>query len=153
MVQNAIRANVKQTDKNKYSWFGTSMLMYNIARHWNSKWCNKSKRKTNSQKQIRPLSLNEYYSQINIAMYKIVNDICPDNLKNHIAYTSEFNSRDTRSSTSVQFYIPKPNCELLRRSFMYSGAAIWNGVPCDVKAAIIANSFKSRYLKWRKLRN
>ena len=40
-------------------------------------------------------------------MYKIVNNICPDYLKNHIAYTSEFNSRGTRSSTSVQFYIPK----------------------------------------------
>ena len=88
-----------------------------------------------------------------IVMYKIVNNICPDYLKIHIAYTSEFNSRDTRSSTSVQFYIPKPNCELLRRSFMYSGAAIWNSLPCDVKAAISTNSFKSRYLKCRKLRN
>ena len=33
---------------------------------------------------------------------------------------------------------------------MYSGAAIWNSLPCDVKAAISANSFKSRYLQWRK---
>ena len=86
-------------------------------------------------------------------MYTIVNDLCPDYLKNHIAYTSEFNSKYTRSSTSVQFYIPKPNYELFRRSFMYSGTAIWNSLPCDVKAAISANSFKSRYLKWRKLRN
>ena len=39
--------------------------------------------------------------QKSIAMYKIVNNICPDYLKNHIAYTSEFNSRDTRSPTSV----------------------------------------------------
>jgi len=49
-----------------------------------------------------------------IAMYKRVNNICPDYLYNHIAYTSEFNSRDTRSSISVQFYITKPNCELFR---------------------------------------
>ena len=86
-------------------------------------------------------------------MYKIVNKIYPDYLKNHIAYTSEFNTRDTRSSTSVQFYIAKPNYELFQRSFMYSGAAIWNSLPCDVKAAISANSFKSRNFKWRKLRN
>ena len=86
-------------------------------------------------------------------MYTIVNDICPDYLKNHIAYTSVFNSRDTRSSTSVQFYIPQPNYELFRRSFMYSGTAIWNSLTCDVKAAISANSFKRRYLKWRKLGN
>ena len=82
-------------------------------------------------------------------MYTIVNDLCPDYLKNHIAYTSESNSRDIRSSSSVQFYIPKPTYELFRRSFMYSGAAIWNSLPCDVKAAISANSFKRRYLKWR----
>ena len=86
-------------------------------------------------------------------MYKIVNDICPGYHKHYIAYTSGFISRDTRSSTSVQFYITKPNCELFRRSFMYSGAAIWNSLPCDGKAAISANSFKSRFLKWRKLRN
>ena len=86
-------------------------------------------------------------------MYKIVNNIYPDYLKNHIAYTSEFNSRYTKSSTSVQFYIPKPNCKLFRRSCMYSVAAIWNSLPCDVKTAIYATSFKSRYLKWRKLSN
>jgi len=88
-----------------------------------------------------------------IAMYKIENNICPDYHKNHKAYTSEFNSRDTRSSISVQFYIPKPNSELFRRSFMYSVVVIWNGLPYDVNAAISANSFKSRYLKWRQLRN
>ena len=86
-------------------------------------------------------------------MYKIENNICPDYHKNHKAYTSEYNSRDTRSSTSVQFYIPKPNCELFRRSFLYAGDVIWSSRPCDVKAAISANSFKSHYLKWRQLRN
>ena len=82
-------------------------------------------------------------------MYTIVNNIWPDFLNNRIAYTSAFNSKDIRSSSSVQFYIPQPNCELFRRSFMYSGTAIWNSLPCDVKAAISANSFKRRYLKWR----
>jgi len=46
-------------------------------------------------------------------MYKIENNICPDYLNNHIAYTSEFNSRDNRSATSVQFYIPKSNCDMI----------------------------------------
>ena len=67
-------------------------------------------------------------------MYKIVNNICRD-YKNHTVYSTEFNSRDTRSSTSV---LPKT------KSFMYSGAAIWNSLPCDVKTVISANSFKSR---------
>ena len=53
----------------------------------------------------------------------------------------------------IQFYTPKPNSELFRRSFMYAGAAIWNSRPCDVRAAISANSCKSHYLKLRKLRN
>ena len=67
LVKNAIRAMVRQTagfgtkcnkskrktnSQNKYSWFGTTRLMYYIARHWKSKWCNKSKRKTKSQNKL-----------------------------------------------------------------------------------------------------
>jgi len=32
-----------------------------------------------------------------------------------------------------QLYTPKPNCELFRKSFMYSGAVIWNSLLIHVK--------------------
>ena len=56
-------------------------------------------------------------------MYRIINNICPDYLKNYVSYTSDISCRDTRSTNCNQLYTPKPNCELFRKSFMYSGAA------------------------------
>ena len=43
------------------------------------------------------------------------------------------------------------HCELFRKSFMYSGAVIWNSLPIHVKNATSINTFKSLYLKWKRL--
>ena len=59
-------------------------------------------------------------------MYRIINNICPDYLINYVSYTSDILCRDTRSTNCNQLNTPKPNCELFRKSYMYSGAAIWN---------------------------
>ena len=51
--------------------------------------------------------------------------MCPDYLKNYVS--------DTRSTNCNQLYTPKPSCELFRKSFMYSGAAIWNSFTLHVE--------------------
>ena len=84
-------------------------------------------------------------------MYRIINNICPDYLKNYDSYTSDVSCRDTRSTNCNQLYTPKPNCELFHKSFMYSGAAIWNSLPLHVKHATSVNTFKCLYLKWKRL--
>ena len=40
---------------------------------------------------------------------------------------------------------------LTAKSFMYSGAAIWNYLPLHVKTATSVNTFKCLYLKWKRL--
>ena len=40
--------------------------------------------------------------------------------------------RHTRSTKCNQLYTPKPNCKLFRKSFIYSGATIWNSLPLHV---------------------
>ena len=47
--------------------------------------------------------------------------------------TSDVSCRDTRSTNCNQLYTPKLNCELFRKSFMYSGSAIWNSLPYMLK--------------------
>ena len=47
-----------------------------------------------------------------ILMYRIINNICPDYLKNYVSYTSDILCRDTRSTNCNQLYTSKPNCEL-----------------------------------------
>ena len=53
---------------------------------------------------------------------------------------------------TVTIYTPKPNCELFHKSFMYSGAAIWNSLPLRVKNATSVNTFKCLYLKMEMLK-
>ena len=84
-------------------------------------------------------------------MYRIINNICPDYLKNSVSYTSDISCRHTRSTNCNQLYTPKPNCELFRKSFMYSGAAIWNSLPQHAKNATSVNTLKCLYLKWKRL--
>ena len=76
-----------------------------------------------------------------ILMYRIINNICPDYLKNYVSYTSDVSCRDTRSTKCNQLYTQKPNGEIFRKSFMYSGAAIWNSLPLHVKNASSVNTF------------
>ena len=56
-----------------------------------------------------------------ILMYWIINTICPDYVKKRVSYTSDVSCRVTRSTNCNQLYTPKPNCELFRKSFIYSG--------------------------------
>ena len=75
-------------------------------------------------------------------MYRIINNICSYYLKKIVAYTSDISCRDTRSTNCNQLYMPKPNCELFRKSFMYTGDAIWNSLHLHVKNATLVNTFK-----------
>ena len=84
-----------------------------------------------------------------ILMYWIINNICPKLKKKYVSYTSDKSCRDTRSTKCNQLYKQNHNCELFRKSFMYSGAAIGNSLPLHVKHATSVNTFKSLYLKWK----
>jgi len=68
-------------------------------------------------------------------MYRIINNICPDYLKNYVSYSSDTSCRHTSFTNFNQLYTPTPNCELFRKSLMYSGAAIWNSLPLHIKNA------------------
>ena len=45
-------------------------------------------------------------------------------------------------SSSQRFYVNLPNSELFKRSFLYSGAMLWNNLPELVKNAASLNNFK-----------
>ena len=82
-------------------------------------------------------------------MYRIIN-ICPDYLKNYVSNTSDVSCRDTRSTNCNQLYTPKPNCELSCHSCTLE---VSYGIlsPLHVKHATWVNTFKSLYLKWKRL--
>jgi len=84
-------------------------------------------------------------------LYITINNICPEYLKkntmSHILLTYHVDILDLLSITN---YI-RQNLTANRKSCMYLGAAIWNSLTLHVKNATSANTFKSLYLKWKRL--
>ena len=84
---------------------------------------------------------------------RVVYHVCgnaPDYLKNDFVLTSEIHSRLLRSSSNCQLYTPRPNTELFRNSFIFSGTSIGNFIHEYIKTALSVKHFKSLYLRWYK---
>ena len=81
-----------------------------------------------------------------VLLYKIFNNLSPDYLRNTFTLTSNIHDRTLRSTSQFQLYSPKPNSELFRKSFVYSGSVIWNNLPYYVKNASSVIQFKRLYL-------
>ena len=82
-----------------------------------------------------------------ILMYKTLNGLAPNYLNDKYSYRNETTMRTLRSTSSNFLYIPKPSCELFRKSFVHSGATIWNNLPPDIRSAPSLSIFKSLYLR------
>ena len=54
--------------------------------------------------------------------------------------TNPYNLRNRE----VNFYLPKPHTENLKKSFRYSGPKLWNTLPLEVKTAGSLSKFKKR---------
>ena len=53
----------------------------------------------------------------------------------------------TRSACSLKVIVPKPNLECFKKSFKYSGAHVWNGLPDYLHNASSLDNFKLLYKK------
>jgi hypothetical protein len=81
-----------------------------------------------------------------IMMYKVCNKIAPDYLQQKFTYVSDIHSKNLRSQVLNSIYVPKPNLEISRKTFTYSGSKIWNSLPDTVKNASTVQEFKAKYL-------
>lgn len=75
-------------------------------------------------------------------MYKIVNGMSPRYLNEMFVPLNEAHGHNLRNS-EVDVKIPLPKSEYLKRSFTYSGAVLWNGLPSMIKTANSVNIFKN----------
>ncbi len=76
-------------------------------------------------------------------MYKIMNGLLPDKLKQLFKYVSYVSCRETRSSISLDLYIYKLRLELTKKSFFFHGAVLWNNLPDHVRNAPSLEIFKT----------
>ena len=80
-----------------------------------------------------------------LLMNKSKNELAPEYLSNLIVSANNKESYDTRFSSSDNFLVPKPNTELYKSSFSFSGPKVWNSLPSEIKTSKIVFEFKNSY--------
>ena len=74
-------------------------------------------------------------------VYKSLNQICPEYMTQLFNYQSN-STYKMRSETQKMLALPKVNCELFRKSLIYSGAVLWNQLPLAIHTAKSLSWFK-----------
>ena len=76
-------------------------------------------------------------------MFNVTNKKAPKYLTEMFAKVEEVNPYNLRNN-EVNFYLPRPHTESLRKSFRYSGPNLWNALPLEVKTADTLSEFKRK---------
>ena len=80
--------------------------------------------------------------QLAISVFKSLNNLYPESLKNMFKPTSGVHSYNVRGASN-NIFVPRPRTEAAKRAFRYRGAVMWNGLENVLKDEINLNSFKS----------
>ena len=80
--------------------------------------------------------------QLAISVFKSLNNLYPESLKNMFKPTSGVHSYNVRGASN-NIFVPRPRTEAAKRAFSYRGAVMWNGLENVLKDEINLNSFKS----------
>ena len=81
-------------------------------------------------------------------MYKCVNGLAPNYLCDQVNLISEVNNYNTRSANSLDVLVPAINRNILKKSFAYNGASIWNSLPDFIRRAEDVLHFKTMYRRF-----
>ena len=73
-------------------------------------------------------------------VFKCLNNLVPKYLCNYFTRNCNVHSYNTRRNTDL--HLPKPNLSLAKRTFRYSGSALFNLLPRSIKNAESLSSFK-----------
>ena len=74
-------------------------------------------------------------------MYKTLHGMTPDYLRSRCVYRGTGNVYRLRN-TENKLVLPRPRTDYLERSFLYSGAQLWNNLPVDLRQASLLTDFK-----------
>ena len=82
------------------------------------------------------------WGQKSILMYKTLHGKTPDYLRSRFVYHENVCAYRLRN-TENKLVLPQPRTDYLKRSFLYSGAQLWNNLPVDLRQASSLTDFKS----------
>ncbi len=78
-----------------------------------------------------------------IMMFKILNGQTPDYLSNKFIFRNDTTIYRLRNS-EMRLALPQPRTDYVRKSFSYSGAALWNSLPTDIRVSKTLGEFKTK---------
>ena len=80
--------------------------------------------------------------QLTISVFKSLNNLYPESLKNVFQPTSTVHSYNVWGASNNAF-VPRPRTEAAKQAFSYRGAVMWNGLENELKDEINVNTFNS----------
>ena len=87
-----------------------------------------------------------YYQRLeqkSIIMYKTLHGLTPDYLRSRFVYRDNVSAYRLRN-TENKLVLPQPRTDYLKRSFLHSGAQLWNSLPVDLRQPSSLTDFKSK---------
>ena len=88
-----------------------------------------------------------------VLVYKSLHSLAPGYLRRKFTYKQNSHNEILRSVSATTLNVPKPKLELFSKTRSYSGPKIWNSLPESVRSAPSLDTFKQRYIHWKKDRS
>lgn len=96
-------------------------------------------------KKLNWTPLNEKRTQDKaIMMHKIINGKTPSYLKELFTNSNVSNHYSLRDKTKLDLQIPRARTDYYKKSFVFSGAKLWNSLPNSLKEEKSLSKFKSK---------
>ena len=81
--------------------------------------------------------------QKSVLIYNTLHGGTPDYLRSRFVYGDNVSAHRLRN-TENKLVLPRPRTDYLKRSFLYSGAQLWNNLPIDLRQTSSLTDFKSK---------
>ena len=75
-----------------------------------------------------------------VMIYKIINGLCPDNLKGRLTTRSQISNYSTRNYLDLN--TPGQKLRILQKECFYCGANTWNEIPLQIRTSSTTTTFK-----------
>ena len=107
----------------------------------------KSNSTTNYMEDISLMPLKQRNEFRIATMFKTLNNLTPQYVKNMFKYIQDVHNRATRSSSKNDLYVLSANICAFKNSFAVWGAQIWNNLPIQIRKSKSLSEFKMKYPK------
>ena len=99
-------------------------------------------------KRLHLLKLQDINSlQIALFMYKYHHHLLPASFNDYFVLNSRVHDHYTRSTNKNNYYLPNINTNIRKFGIKFSGPAVWNKIPIDIKSLASLYSVKQSFKK------